>query len=107
MRLYLQRERKRRPVLTAVFEEYLRPAAGSGGANVKYLYDLSQAQQQAIERWLDAEAAGQSAALPDLMRQIAVNDGAMERAVLLFKLLLGREDHGLKGGIIVCRKDDG
>jgi hypothetical protein len=105
VRLYLEQEQKRFVVLTAELRRHILPEAGSGGVNAKYLYDLSRVQEQAIASWLDADSAGQSTALPDLMRQITVNDNSFDRAIMLFKLLLGREDHNIKNARMLYRKD--
>jgi hypothetical protein len=103
-RHYYEREQKRFSSLSSAFQRHLLPLAGSGGVNVKYLYDLSRAQEHAIGRWLEANAAGKPRTLPDIVSQINVNYGSLERAIQLFKLLLGRKDHGIKGVDVVFRK---
>ena len=104
-RLYYEREEKRFSSLSAALERLLVPSAGSGGAHVAFLHTLSKAQEPAIGRWLVAERAGDNAALPIITREITVHYGSLECAIRLFKLLLGREDHGIKGKLVVLRQE--
>lgn len=88
---YYERELERYKVLADRIEAEIYNISGMGGVAATYMHDLCMAQQHAIRLWLAGVGSRDDDGQLPYANQIHVNASALEDAVLMYKLRLGRD----------------